>query len=158
MASPPIRHPSGIIVEILGTKAASNGRSCEEHEVCGASLFIDGVVRIQSVQIINEHGQEETALAVYSISDGIDHCHVGFLSRALVKHKKEYDGKIAQVVEFLDKSESPQDRKKSHRCMGIIKAIIIEAERARDTPVKKRKTYQCAQDSSPDSSLGGSIL
>ena len=48
-------HPTGVTIEIVGTEASSNGRSCEAHEVCGRSvLFDDVVVRLRKVQILNE--------------------------------------------------------------------------------------------------------
>ena len=79
-------HPSGISVEIVGIEASSNGRSCEEHDVCGSILAEDVVVRLRKVQIVNAKGIEETAIAANWVSDGIDRCRVGFLQRHLIKH------------------------------------------------------------------------
>jgi hypothetical protein len=39
-------HPTGITVEIVGIKVSNNGRSCEEHDVCGSVLCDDAVVRL----------------------------------------------------------------------------------------------------------------
>lgn len=149
-------HPSGISVEIVGLKASDRGRSCEEHDVCGSVLKIDSVVRFRAEQI-DVQGKEETALAVYWVTDGVDRCKVGFLPRHLIKHKCEYDGKTAQIVDFLETSESPSDRSKSHRNMGIAIAALLESttetttaiaetidphityiDRAKRTPSKKR--------------------
>ena len=44
------------------------------------------LVRFRSIQIWC-NGEEETALAVYWVMDGIDRCRVGFLPRHLLKHK-----------------------------------------------------------------------
>ena len=71
-------------------------------------------------------GREETALAVYWVTDGVDRCKVGFLQRHLVRHKQHYDGKLVQVVEFLTTSESPADRAKSKHCMRICRAVLID--------------------------------
>jgi hypothetical protein len=65
-------HPTGIIIEIVGLNASDRGRSCKEHAVCGTeALKIDSVVRFRAEQI-NVNGTEETAMAVYWVTDGID--------------------------------------------------------------------------------------
>ena len=120
-------HPSGILVDIVGINASDKGRSCEEHANCGSVLKIDTLVRFRLVQI-SCNGQEETALAVYWVTDGIDRCRVGFLPRHLLKHQAAYNGKLAQVVEFVAESNSPADRAKSHRCYGLCRAVLVEAE------------------------------
>ena len=123
--SPPL-HPCGITVEIVGIGRSDRGRSCEEHDVCGAVLQEDSVVRIRHVQILNEMGNEESALAVYWISDGIDRCRVGFLPRHLTKHWQLYDGHIAQVVDVYEGSESPTKRRKNTRNCGCCEAVLID--------------------------------
>ena len=69
-------HPPGIVVEIVGTLMGDRGRSCEEHSVCGSVLEEDMVVRLRKVQILVD-GMEETAIACYWVTDGIDRCRVG---------------------------------------------------------------------------------
>jgi hypothetical protein len=57
----------------------------------------------------------------------------------LIKHKDEYDGMLAQIIEiFNDQSESPSDRAKHRRNRGCCRAMLINAE-YRDTPQKKRR-------------------
>ena len=98
-------HPTGVTVDIVGVHASSNERSCEEHPCCGHVLKLDILVRFREVQV-NINGTEETGLAVYWVTDGIDR----FLPRYCVKHKEDYHGKLAQIVEFLEKSEVQSDR------------------------------------------------
>lgn len=118
-------HPSGITVEIVGIAASDSGRSCDEHDVCGSVLAEDVVVRFRKVQIIRAC-KEETAIAVYWVSDGIDRCRVGFLQRHLVKHWKQYDGLLAQVIEIYGQdAESPTKRKKFHHNKGCCVAAVI---------------------------------
>jgi hypothetical protein len=131
-------HPTGITVEIVGIEASNRGRSCEEHAVCGSVLVEDSVVRIRRVQILNDSGQEEAALAVYWITDGIDRCRVGFLKRHLIKYWEEYEGRIAQVVEFYKDSASDTKRKKNHQNLGCCQAVIIDAVRDDTEPPKKK--------------------
>ena len=121
-------HPSGVTVEILGIECRSQGRSCDEHEVCGSVLVEDAVVRFRKVQVVSQQGQEEAAIAVYWVSDGIDRCRVGFLQRHLVMHWKQYEGVLAQVTEvYAMDSESPFKRKKFHHNKGMCVAAIISS-------------------------------
>ena len=52
---------------------------------CGQVLELDSVVHIWHVQI-KVFGNEQTALAVYWVTDGVDQCRVGFLPKHLLKH------------------------------------------------------------------------
>lgn len=131
-------HPSGITVDIVGTTASDRGRSCENHKVCGSVLAPDVVVRFREVQLDVGGGKEETAIAAYWVTGGVDACRVGFLRRHMVKYKDEYDGVLAQVTEvFSDETESPSDRLKFHRNKGCCRAALIECE-YRDSPKKKK--------------------
>ena len=86
-------HPPGIVVEIAGTEAGDQGRSCKEHPAnCGKMLEPDVVVRLLKVQLMVE-GREETVIAVVWVTDGIDRCQAGFLKHHMVKHAAHYDGR-----------------------------------------------------------------
>jgi len=78
------------------------------------------------VQILNSLGQEETSIAAYYVSDGIDRCCVGFLQRQFVAHAKTFDGVLAQVTEVYSVgSDSPIKRKKCRHNMGCCLAAHI---------------------------------
>ena len=139
------QHPTGVTVEVLGTEESSNGRSCEEHDVCGAVVDVDMVVRLRRVQIADPDGDnEETAIAAYWVTDGVDRCRVGFLGRHTIKHWKQFDGKLAQIVDIYSKeSDSPTKRKKFHRNRGCCRAIIIDSIKQEDnsseSPLRKKQ-------------------
>ena len=57
---------------------------------------------------------------------------MGFLPRHLLKHEAAYNGKLAQIVEFVAESDSPADRAKSHRCYGLCRAVLVEAQMEED--------------------------
>ena len=124
--SPP-KHSCGITVEIVGIGMSDRGRSCEEHNVCDTVLQEDSVVRIRHIQIIGDRGKEESALAVYWISDGIDGCRVGFLPRHPLKQWQLYDGCIAQVVDVYEVSESPTKQCKNTQNCGCCEAVLIDS-------------------------------
>jgi hypothetical protein len=118
-------HPSGITVEIVGIECGQQGRSCEQHEICGSVIAEDVVVRFRKVQVIIK-GKEESAIAAYLVSDGVDCCRVGFLQRHLVKHWERYEGVLAQITEVYAKdSDSPFKRKQFHHNHGVCVAAII---------------------------------
>ena len=54
-------HPSGITFDVVGIRASSNGRSCENHECCGAVLEEDMVIRIREEQVMID-GKEQKVL------------------------------------------------------------------------------------------------
>ena len=72
------RHPSGVIVDVVGIKEPSWGRSCEEHATFGDMLEVDTVVRFRAIQLLNDKKKEETVIAAYWVTDGVDRCRVGF--------------------------------------------------------------------------------
>ena len=71
-------HPWRPTVEVFGNESPTNGHCCEKHTICGAVLTEGCVVRFSKVQVIvNE--KEESAIAVFWVSDGVDQCRIGFL-------------------------------------------------------------------------------
>ena len=122
-------HPPGIVVEIVGIEMGCQGRSCEEHVVCGSVLEEDMVVRLRKVQVVVE-GQEETAIACYWVSDGIDRCRVGFLMRHMVAHARRYDGALAQVTKVFSADDfqcNREERRLFYSKRGCCQATIISS-------------------------------
>jgi hypothetical protein len=121
-------HPSGVVVEIVGTERGDQGRSCEEHPLnCGVVMEDDVVVRLRKVQVLVE-GREETAIAAVWVNDGVDRCRVGFLPRHMVKHAARYDGALAQCVRVFSADANVSDtaeRRAFHRNHGCCLAAII---------------------------------
>ena len=89
---------------MVGIEEPSRGQSCEVHDTCGDIVAVDTIVRSRAVQLICDQGKEETSIAAYWVTDGIDRCRVGFLPHNCMKHKSDFDGKLAQVTELLSKS------------------------------------------------------
>ncbi len=50
--------------------------------MCGEVVKDDVVVHFRRVQVVVK-GKEETAITVYWVMEGINHCQVGFLPRHL---------------------------------------------------------------------------
>ena len=120
-------HPSGIVVEIVGTEMSCQGRSCEEHDICGEVLKEDVVVRLRKIQLMVE-GKEETAIAAIWVTDGIDRCRVGFVPRHMVRHAARYDGALAQVTRVFSSDPETCDtteRRLFFKNKGYCRATII---------------------------------
>ena len=81
-----IHHPTGITFEIVGIESGTNGRSCYQNDVCGSVIEEVVVVRLRKIQIRNSNGKEETAVAAFYVTDGIDQCHVVFVSPFCASH------------------------------------------------------------------------
>ena len=85
--------------------------------------------------------QEQSAIAAFWVSDGIDHCCIGYLPKAYVKNWKQYDGALVQVVEvYSGDSDSPMKRQKFHRNHGLAVRVIISSPEPCCPVAKKQKT------------------
>ena len=51
----------------MASNRRKNGRSCEEHPICGHVLQEDSVVHFRKVQVLIE-GKEESAIAAFWVS------------------------------------------------------------------------------------------
>ena len=58
--------------------------------------------------------------------DGVNHCQVGSLLKHFLHHKQAYDGRLAQITQFLVKSDSPGDRAKSHQNHAVAHAVLVD--------------------------------
>ena len=120
-------HPSGVTVEIVGIERGDRGRSCEEHDVCGTVVEEDTLLRLRKKQILVD-GEEETEIACYWVTDGIDRCRVGFLKRHMVKHARRFDGTLVQVTKMYSDDARHSDtaeRKKKYGNHGCALAVIV---------------------------------
>jgi hypothetical protein len=120
-------HPSGIVIEIVGTEMSCQGRSCEEHDICGEVLKEDIVVRLRKIQLMVQ-GKEETAIAAIWVTDGIDRCRVGFVPRHMVRHAARYDRALAQVTRVFSGDPETCDtteRRMFFKNKGYCRATII---------------------------------
>lgn len=75
---------------------------------------------------LSDAGAEELAIGVFWVTDGIDRCLVGFLPRHLIPYRSKYEGRAAQIVEFLKHSEEPAERKRSHKMRGVCLAALLQ--------------------------------
>jgi hypothetical protein len=115
-------HPTGIVVEIVGTEMSDQGCSWGEHLVnCSEVMPNDVGVRLCKVQIMLE-GQEETAIAAIWINDGIDRCRVGFLPCHMVAHANHYDGAVGRSSTssaVIQHSATPRSTECSTKTEGV---------------------------------------
>ena len=145
-------YPDPIVIGIFGLEANDCGRHCKEHEVCGVVVQEDVVVRLRKVQVLVD-GKEETAIAAYWITDGLERCRVGFLQRHMVMHVSRYDGALAQVTSVLgnDNSYDKGERKLFHHNRGFCYATIISASPVVERVKMKVEKGEMGEEISDDS-------
>ena len=105
----------------------TNGRSCEEHALCGSVLEENMVVRLRRVQVLVE-GREKTVIACIWVTDGVDRCRVGFLMHHMVAHTMRYDGALVQITLIYSGNAdecSTAERRLFHAKRGCCDAAII---------------------------------
>jgi hypothetical protein len=120
-------HLTGVVVEIVGMEMDDQSSSCEEHRNCSEVMGEDVVMHLRKVQIQVE-GQEETAIATYWVTDGVDCCHVGFLQPHMVKQAAHFNGALAQVTHVYNTDPTCCDtveRCAFHKNKGCCRAAII---------------------------------
>ena len=133
-------HPRGDTVKIVGVNSPTNGRSHEEHPICGEVVIEDVVLCLRKVQVLMNQ-QEQSTIAAFWVSDGIDCCCIRYLPKANVKNWKQYDGALVQVVEvYSGDSDSPMKCQKFHRNHGLAMAVIISSAEPCCPVAKKQKT------------------
>ena len=151
-----VQHPWGHTIEIFGIESQTPGCSCEEHAICGSVLQDHVVVRLRKVQVLIEE-KDETAIAAFWVSEGVDRCRVGYLPKFHVKHWKLLEGSLPQIIEvYHQESDSPTKRQKCRRNSGCAVAALIsppitsviplpheiqEAKNSRQTRRRKRIQY-----------------
>ena len=103
-------------------------------------MIEDVVLRLRKVQV-QMNQQEQSTIAVFWVSDGIDRCRVGYLPKVYVKNWKQYDGGLVQAVEvYSGDSDSPMKCQKFHRNHGLAVAVIISSAEPSCQVPKKQKT------------------
>ena len=135
-------HVSPSLGSNSGIELPTNGCCCEEHTICGTVLIDDCVVRFRKVQVIvNE--KEESAIAVFWVSDEVDQCHVGFLPQHHVKHWKKLEGVLAQITEvYTGDSDSPTKNQKHYRNSGVAIGAIISGPLLVAEPGSPKKKHK----------------
>ena len=110
---------------------------------CGELLKEDFVVRLRMERILVPNflagkgkKQEETAITVNWVTDGVDCCRVGFLPRAYALDGAIYDGVLCQVTEVYLKSDPFHAiRQKWYKNKGFAQATVISALNERVPPI-----------------------
>ena len=72
-------------------------------------------------------GKIEEAIQAVRIQDGTPSCVIGFLPQNIVQSGKEkYVGKVAQIIDLYDQSESEVKRRKSYRNRGVASFRLLD--------------------------------
>ena len=125
--------------EIVGLRASTNGRSCNQHECCSRHLQPDQIVRLKAVvmKVVYEtpgdlecDARVETIIKVVLVLDGTALCTVGFLPRHVAARPQEaarLNNKFAQIIELYDETAGDLARHtKSRRNHGMASYVLLE--------------------------------
>jgi hypothetical protein len=125
-------HPDGLTVDIVGIIASDRGRNCDDHTFCGEIVNLDVVVCFcrEMIHIAGgtdgEPGEEEPAIVVFWVTNGIDVCRIGFLPRHMNHHVARYNGVLGQIsATFSAGHHNHAVHEKWHRNMGFCRAAVI---------------------------------
>jgi hypothetical protein len=124
-----IQPPEGVIdLEVVGINGISNGRSCCQHDCCGASLSENELLRLVKCVVTINKKTEEAVKFVRVTADG-DGCTIGFLPRVWLNHPKvaQNINNFCIVCELYDYSENKCKRLKSHRNAGMAGVILLSS-------------------------------
>ena len=105
--------------EIVGLFMSTNGRHCTLHKCCGESLLPNDLIRLKE-DVIGEGDDTRMVLKAVKVKDGVESCHVGFISQAVLCFtKQKYANHFAQVLEIYQESDDPFKRRKSEKNYGM---------------------------------------
>ena len=90
----------GSQVEVVGTTESQCGRSCRDHNCCGAALLrVGSHVCFRKTRFAWRNGKEEDVLEVYFLEEGLQKCKVGYLAKHLAFRANRYNKLCAHIVE-----------------------------------------------------------
>ncbi len=107
-----VTNPSGIIDEVVGIEKG------DRDDVCGVVVEEDTLLHLRRMQI-QVDGHKETAIGCFGVTDGIDHCCVGFLKCHML------DGALAQVMKVFSAKPCHSDMAKWRICTTITMAVRL---------------------------------
>lgn len=120
-------------IEVVGLHVNSSGRMCEKHSCCGRTVVVGDCLRlIRTIVFIN--GENEDAIKLVKISDGVETCTVGFVPKVWIPLAKVQRniGCFAIVKELYADSTSSFKREKSHRNCGMASVYFLNEVNANE--------------------------
>jgi hypothetical protein len=117
-------------LEIVGLHHNSNGRSCCQHNCCGAYVEEGDVLRLVHVVVqIRAGSPPEDAIKLVKIMDGVEGCCVGFVPRAFaqIQRIKDKVGCCVIVLELYDNSPNSFKRRMSKRNYGVASCVFLDS-------------------------------
>ena len=115
-----------IKIELVGLEESNRGCQCANHNICKNIITPGMLLRLQSIVINNDNGEDEDTIDIYAFYEGIQTCLVGFLRRFATKKKDFYDGKVVKVKTMNSLSSNKKVRERSHAMRGSAVAFVIE--------------------------------
>jgi hypothetical protein len=88
-----------MLVDVVGTGASSQNRSCMRHDACGIQVGVGTKVMFRWEKVVYcDQGREEDAIAVYLVANGTAAYKAGFLPAHLASRAQDYNRLIALFI------------------------------------------------------------
>jgi hypothetical protein len=117
-------------VDDIGVDNGMNGRSCNEHPICGHLVKEgDKLFCKWEVQQFEENEEPEGCIQVFEVGlDGLATCHAGYLPKQLLKKDqgKVFHDAWHRVIQDYRLSDYSSERQRSHRNYGLIYCTVIK--------------------------------
>jgi hypothetical protein len=117
-------------LRIVGLELPTNGCSCSKHDVCGAHIGLDSVLRLVKCTIpqVGEESTPQEAIKLVVITKGKPTCTVGFVAKdfATSPKVKARINKCVQVLKFYRVSSNGWRKHLNERYQGVATANFID--------------------------------
>ena len=91
----------GTPVTVVGLRNSANGRSCQQHPLCGKIVKVGSVLRFL-LTVVKIEGKLQYAIGAYHVDAGTTTCLVGFLPSRMIEEFASYEDRIGQVTTITE--------------------------------------------------------
>ena len=88
-------------VTVVGLRNSGNGRSCQQHPLCGKIVQVGSLLRFL-LTVVKIEGQLQYAIGAYHVDAGRTTCLVGFLPSKMIEEFATFEDRIGQVTTITE--------------------------------------------------------
>lgn len=135
-----------ISVDVVGVDSKTNGRCCNQHDICGRSLRIGDIlftewsmqraIDLDCDDLLQPIDNLEEVVKVYKVDeDGIARCHVGYLKKRLFYPfggADQFDSLYLRLLVDYRRSVNEYERSRSQQSLGICNCAIVRDDTSFD--------------------------
>ena len=88
-------------VTVVGLRNSGNGRSCQQHPLCGKIVQVGSLLRFL-LTVVKIEGKLQYAIGAYHVDAGRTTCLVGFLPSKMIEEFATFEDRIGQVTTITE--------------------------------------------------------